>query len=264
VRKVFSSPRLENVERVAQLLGDAGIQTRITHGRSYKGGLRGDFSYIDHTRTEPVPAVWVVKSEDQPTARAILRESGLLDSTRMETGYTLPVFRSEEPAAADDPGRKRAFRLKVGLLLAIAVVIALAFVSLRKPQPAAPVAAPPLAAGVSPTPDALAVAVLAGELPTREGQVVCLSIDGHDPAPPLLAMLPATPGAVWPASQCASRPELVRLAIGSYRVAASGAGTGAGTVVLERKRGPTAPPVLHTYDVYRNASGWRVIEPYQP
>jgi hypothetical protein len=262
VRKVFSSPRLENVERVAQLLGDAGIQTRITHGRSYKGGLRGDFSYIDHTRSEPIPAVWVVKSEDQPGARAILRDSGLLDSTRMETGYTLPVFRSEEPVAASDPGRKRAFRLKVGLLLAIAVVIALAFVSLRKPQSAAPApaAVPALAAGMSPTPDALAVAVLAGELPTRAGQAVCLSIDDHDPAPSLLAMLPATPGTVLPVSQCASRPDLVRLAIGSYRAAPSGAGT----VVLERRRGTTAPPVLDIYDVYRNASGWRVIEPYQP
>jgi hypothetical protein len=169
------------------------------------------------------------------------------------------MFRSEEPVAAADPGRKRAFRLKVGLLLVIAVVIALTFVSLRKPQPAtpAPAAAPALAAGVSPTPDALAVAVLAGELPTRVGQAVCLSIDGHDPAPSLLAMLPATPGTVLPASQCATQPQLT---IGSYRAAASGNGT----IVLERRRDATAPPVLDTYDVYRTASGWRVIEPYQP
>jgi hypothetical protein len=244
VRRVFASPRLENVERVAQILRDAGIQTRITHGRSYKGGLRGDFSYIDHTRSEPIPAVWVVRSEDQPAAREILRNSGLLDSTRVETGYSLPAFRSEEPAAVDEPGRKRAFRLKAGLLLAIAVVLALTFVSLRKPQPAtpAPAAAPALAAGVSPTPDALAVAVLAGELPTRAGQAVCLSIDDHDPAPSLMAMLPATPGTVWPVSQCASRPDLVRLAIGSYRAAP----TGAGTVVLARRRRATAPPLRGT------------------
>ena len=37
MRQVFSSPRLENVERVSQLLEEAGIETRITHGRSYKG-----------------------------------------------------------------------------------------------------------------------------------------------------------------------------------------------------------------------------------
>ena len=106
MRQVFSSPRLENVERVAQLLRDDGIAVKVTQRRAYKGGLRGNFSYRDDTRTEPMPAVWVVRSEDQPRARAMLRELGLLDSTRSDTGYRLPAFRSEEPAAADDPGRK--------------------------------------------------------------------------------------------------------------------------------------------------------------
>ena len=32
MRQVFSSPRLENVEQVARLLEDAGIETRITDG----------------------------------------------------------------------------------------------------------------------------------------------------------------------------------------------------------------------------------------
>lgn len=262
MRRVFASPRLENVESVAKLLGDAGIQTRVTHGRSYKGGLRGDFSYRDHARSEPIPAVWVVRSEDQPAARELLRKSGLLDSTRMETGYTLPVFRSEEPAMADDPGRKRAFRLKAGLMLAIVVVVVLAYVSQRKPHPpaSAPAAAPALAAGMSPTPDALAVAVLAGELPTQPGQPVCLSVDGHDPAPSLLALLPPTPGLVLPASQCASRPELALLAIHSYHAATSGTGT----IALQRRRDANAAPITETYEVSRNASGWRVIEPYHP
>ena len=44
MRKVFSSRRIENVERVVAMLEQAGIQTRVTHGRSYRGGLRGNFS----------------------------------------------------------------------------------------------------------------------------------------------------------------------------------------------------------------------------
>ena len=68
MRQVFSSPRLENVERVAQLLQDEGIAVKVTHRRAYKGGLRGNFSYRDEARTEPMPAVWVVRSEDQPRA----------------------------------------------------------------------------------------------------------------------------------------------------------------------------------------------------
>lgn len=126
MRQVFCSPRLENVERVAQLLNDAGVETRITHGRSYKGNHRAGFSYRDHTRKEPIPAVWIVKSEDQPKAREILRAAGLLDSTRMQTGYTLPVFRSQDAEPEDDPVARRTFRIKLGLLLAIASVIAMA------------------------------------------------------------------------------------------------------------------------------------------
>jgi len=249
---------MENVERVAELLRDAGIETRITHGRSYKGGLRGAFSYRDHVRTDPVPALWVVLSEDQPAARAILRAAGLLDSTRMETGYTLPAFRTEAPVIADDPARKRAFRLKIGLLLVIAMVIVLAFLSLHNPATSpSPAPTPTLPAGDAPTPDSLAVAVLAGELPTRAGQVACLAVDGRDPSPSLLAALPLSPGKVLPTSQCGPRADVPTLAIGTYRPVASG-----GTIVLERHLAASIV-ISHTYDVHADGNGWRVIAPYR-
>ena len=63
MRQVFSSPRLENVERVAALLREAGIETRVTQARSYKGGLRGDFSYRDHVRTDPAVTVRADRSK---------------------------------------------------------------------------------------------------------------------------------------------------------------------------------------------------------
>src|SRR3546814_20178437 len=80
MRNVFTSARLENVERVAKLLEDDGIEVRITNGRSYKGGIRGNFSYRGDGNK--LPEVWVVRSADQPRARAMLREAGLLDTTR--------------------------------------------------------------------------------------------------------------------------------------------------------------------------------------
>jgi hypothetical protein len=259
VRQVFASPRMENVERVAALLKDAGIETRTTHARSYKGGLRGDFSYLDHVRTDPIPAVWVVKSEDQPAAREILRAAGLLDSTRKETGYTLPVFRTEEPLAADDPARKRAFRLKAGLLLVISVVLVLAFLSQRGPasRQVAQRPAPTLPAGISATPDRLARAVLSGELPTREGQTVCLGIDGGDPSPSLRAALPAAAGTLQPLSKCAAAANVQTLLVRDFRWNGH-----TGTIVLERRRGARLL-VSHTYDVRPVGSGWRVVEPYQ-
>src|SRR3546814_12020332 len=80
MRKVFTSARLENVERVAKLLEDDGIEVRITNGRSYKGGIHGNFSYRGEGNT--MPEVWVVRSADQPRARASLREAGLMASPR--------------------------------------------------------------------------------------------------------------------------------------------------------------------------------------
>lgn len=258
MRRVFSSPRLENVERVAQLLEDAGIQTRITHGRSYRGGLRGNFSYREGADDKPVPAVWVVRSEDQPKARAMLREQGLLDSTRGDTGYALPTFHSEAPPSREELGRKRVFRLKLGLLLAIAVVLALALFVQFGGAPEAPAPtrqAPVLAAGERATPDALAVAVLAGELPAAAGDAVCLSVDGVDPADSLLQGL-RTPGDVIPMSQCPTGA-LPRLWIHAYRATAP---SGSGSITLERAVGADAARRADTYEVHHGQRGWRVIE----
>ncbi|MGN6512991.1 MAG: hypothetical protein ACTHKZ_05375 [Lysobacteraceae bacterium] len=265
MRQVFSSPRLENVERVAQLLREAGIETRITHGRSYKGGLRGGFSYRDHTREGPVPAVWIVNAEDQVRGREILREAGLLDTTRAPSDSFLPasVHRREEERKAD-AGARRAFRLKMGLVAVIAIVIVLAFAAQRKSELQSPAvraaATAKLPIGVAPTPDALAVAVLAGELPARAGQVACLAVDGGDPAPSLLALLaPKTPGRLLPASRCPARGDVQTLAIHDYRPQGGGQ---AGPIVLDRLRGGRVL-ASHRYDVRPDAGGWRVVEPYR-
>lgn len=256
MRQVFSSPRHENVEGVAQLLRDEGIEVQVTQGRSYRGGLRGNFSYRDSERQGPEPAVWVVRSEDQPRARELLRGHGLLDSTRSDTGYRLPAFRSEAPVAANDPGRKRAFRLKMGLLLVIAMAIGLVFYSHLGPSTSSLPAHAALPAGTSPTPDALAVAVLVGELPTRADQGVCLAIDGGDPSPALLAALPPTPGRVIALSQCPSAG-VPRLSISAYHLRSP---SGAGDIELSRATDAGATPVVESYEVSHGARGWRVIE----
>ena len=90
MRQVFKSQRLETVEGVAQLLNDHGIETRTESGRSYKGKHRGHFSYVDQQRAAQ-PAVWIVNSEDQARARQLLREAGLIDSTRAEGRQDLPT-----------------------------------------------------------------------------------------------------------------------------------------------------------------------------
>lgn len=82
MRQLFSSPRLENVEGVNKLFNDAGIETKITQGRSYKGNSRREHSYADKKRqvdSSQYPAVWVIKAEDYTRAREILHEAELLE-----------------------------------------------------------------------------------------------------------------------------------------------------------------------------------------
>ena len=126
MRQVFTSQRIENVEGVAALLRDAGIEVRITNGRSYKGNRRGTFKYSE-PGTGPLPAVWVIRSEDQPRARALLRGAGLLATTRptdafLGGGPAAPV----DAKAPPDPQR-RAMRIKLVLIAAIVLVVMLQY-----------------------------------------------------------------------------------------------------------------------------------------
>jgi hypothetical protein len=89
MRQMFSSPRLENVEGVNKLFNDAGIETKITQGRSYKGNSRREHSYADKKRqvdASQYPAVWVIKAEDYTRAREILHDAELLED-KIQTPY---------------------------------------------------------------------------------------------------------------------------------------------------------------------------------
>ena len=82
MRQVFSSQRIETVEGVAKLLTDAGIAVHISNGRSYQSKRSGQFSYTEPVKAQLQPAVWVRHAEDQPRARELLRQAGLLETTR--------------------------------------------------------------------------------------------------------------------------------------------------------------------------------------
>ncbi|WP_222565053.1 hypothetical protein [Novilysobacter antarcticus] len=211
MRKVFSSHRLENTEGVAELLQRAGIEVRILNGRSYKGNRRRTFSYSDPSA--PVSEVWVVRSDDQRLAREILRDAGLIDTTRPTGGYTTPTFRSDaELAQARSPARKRLLRVKLGVLALIAaVVVAAAMHTLNQPPaplPEAPplveaqLASPPFDGSIAATLAPVARAVFEKTLADVDTPVACLGVDGGD-APmamigtlatshPDLALVPAT------------------------------------------------------------------------
>lgn len=111
MRQVFTSHRLENVEGVEKLLNDAGIVTKLSQGRSWKGTSRRGFSYTaKHHDPGQQPAVWVIKPEDFKRAREILHAAGLLEATR-ESNYLPETLRFSVKKAADPQGRVSKFRL---------------------------------------------------------------------------------------------------------------------------------------------------------
>jgi hypothetical protein len=267
MRQVFASPRLENVEGIAQFLEAQGIEVRITHGRSYKGGWGGRRTYRD-SEGGPLPAVWVVKSEDQPRARQLLREAGLLDSTRGggSDSFLAPSAHvgSTEPGAAKPPAQKRAFRYKIGLLIAIVVAVGFAWNASRKTttgaatsatatgaptptrtatsvppavhamKPVLPHATPATSAkapaepvpGAYPveTPPVLATTLATTELDVHAAKVACLRIDGTPASDAALARWTLPAGV-----KLDCRGNLRRGALGldvrNYRTDGSGTGT---------------------------------------
>jgi hypothetical protein len=243
MRRIFASPRLENVEGIARLLEEQGIEVRITDGRSYRGAIRGNFSYRDDAREGPEPAVWIVNAEDQPRARELMREAGLLDSTRTPLDSYLP---QDESDAAAKP--RRSGRLKLMLLAAIAIAVAIGSYAVRhvsKPK------APAQAATVdSPLPTALpnrmAELLFLGELADLGDRTACIGLAGEDASADMLAQLAKADARVAPLSACvqdvggirvrATGKPAVLLALRDYVRTPEG-----GSVVLRRTETPLQP-----------------------
>ena len=286
MRRIFTSPRLENVERVAALLKEEGIDARITHGRSYKGGTRSHFTYRDHARTEPEPAVWIVKPDDQPKARALMRDAGLLDSGRSPTSY-LSTTTLHGPNDAADPAKRRVFLVKLALLIGIVVVLGVALFAWRKPastaMPESIAATPTTAPMQAPAPakelidndvetayrvevpSALATMLLGAELRAHDNANVCLSMDGADPPATVLASLRAEDGIrIRSRSACAAQPgnavnavNAVSMEVREYLTDGSGTGT-VQVVIADYGKDGKRRMETRTLEVQRDGLQWEV------
>ncbi len=280
MRRIFTSPRLENVERVAAMLKEEGIEARITHGRSYKGGARSHFTYRDNARTEPEPAVWIVKPDDQPKARALMRDAGLLDSGRSPTSY-LSTTTLHGPRDAADPSKRRMFLVKLALLIGIVVVLGVALFAWRKPAPmatsgpaaatvtTAPVQAPAPAKELIndsigtayrvDVPSALAAMLLGAELRAQDAADVCLSVDSAAPSTTVLASLQAEDSArIRPRSACAQQAgNAVSVDVRQYLTDGSGSGTVQVEIADYGKDGKRRVET-RTLEVQRDGLQWEV------
>ncbi len=122
MRQVFTSVRLENVERVEKMLNDAGIATKINQGRSWKGVSRREFSYSNRNHDpSQQPSLWVISPGDFKKAREILHDGGLLEATR-DASY-LPEHLQFGQDRKSDPLAKVS-KLRMALLFIVALVAA--------------------------------------------------------------------------------------------------------------------------------------------
>ena len=119
MRQIYTSPRVENVERIVTLLGEQGIETRVTNHRSWAGRDFKRSSYSARSDSSEWPQVWVVKADDQPKARALLREAGIAPAVR----FADELERSRAPR--DHARNALSMYIRLGLLGIIAILILL-------------------------------------------------------------------------------------------------------------------------------------------
>jgi hypothetical protein len=117
MRQIYTSPRVENVERIVALLGEAGIATTVTNHRSWAGHDYKRHSYSERPDPASWPQVWIVNAEDQPRARALLREAGIEPAVRH--AEELAQSRQKDPAR-----QRRAISMNLRLVL-LAIIAAL-------------------------------------------------------------------------------------------------------------------------------------------
>jgi len=126
MRQIFSSPRIENVERVVALLNEAGIETRVTNRRAYSGHDYKGPSYSGKQDQSSWPAVWIVKAEDQPRARAMLRDIGIAPATR----FADALAQAREPKTPPPARMTLAAKLRIALIGAIVLLILLRYLGI--------------------------------------------------------------------------------------------------------------------------------------
>ena len=272
MRRVFSSARIENAEAVARMLREEGIEVRIENGRSFRKGIQGNFSYRHPGNVADNPSVWVIRSDDQPRARELLRDMGLLDDASSASRSYLPrTARGDDAALA----KRRTRRMRLMLIAGAAIVVAAVVFKPRPDQPWQPTPrAPAQQATQAPldpgldgiitatetvhliaTPPALAVEVARLEGAATKAGRVCLAIEGADPAEATLAAARDRGTDVVAASTCDPAADL-RVDVYAWRTD----GSGSGEVTWSVGRGD-AQAKTRTAQAERVGDAWQLADP---
>ena len=116
MRQLYTSPRQENIDRVAALLAEKGIECTITNRSNWKKPSYQRFSYSQrHEDRDSWPQVWVNRADDYTEARTVLKELGIEPVIRH--GEELALARNPTPEASQ---KSMATRIRRIVMLAVA------------------------------------------------------------------------------------------------------------------------------------------------
>jgi len=167
MRQVFSSPRLENVDGVEAFLHQHDIATHVSNRDKLRRDRFRRPSYSQPASERNWPAVWVLHAEDLPRARQLLRDAGLMGSTRPDVapGYNLAPRRETET----QPTAARVRRVLLALVLFSTGYFLWTTQFGRQPTPTAPPQPPPTQSRTAPA--------------TAPEQITPVEIIDHRPQP---------------------------------------------------------------------------------
>jgi hypothetical protein len=121
MRRIYTSPRIENVERLVAVMAEHGIATKVTNRRAYDSKSYSRFSYARPGHSDNWPAVWVKHAGDHTRARQLMREIGIEPVTRY--AEELAAYRWQKNGGRS-PARTAA-RVRTLLLVAVAIAVAI-------------------------------------------------------------------------------------------------------------------------------------------
>lgn len=121
MRRIYSSPRIENVERLVAVMAEHGIATKVTNRRAYDSKSYSRFSYARPGQSDDWPSVWVRHASDHTRARQLMREIGIEPVTRY--AEELAAYRFQQNGGRS-PARTAA-RVRTAVLVAVAIAVAI-------------------------------------------------------------------------------------------------------------------------------------------
>ncbi|MES2403325.1 MAG: hypothetical protein V4567_03185 [Pseudomonadota bacterium] len=121
MRRIYSSPRIENVERLVAVMAEHGIATKVTNKRAYDSKSYKQFSYARPGHSDDWPAVWVKHASDHTRARQLMREIGIEPVTRY--AEELAAYRFQKNGGRTPVGI--AARVRTAVLVAVAIAVAI-------------------------------------------------------------------------------------------------------------------------------------------